>query len=239
MKRQILSAAAFAAVAACGGSDTGSEPAGAEDEVAAVAEAPAMLPNGIPAYGDFDPATGIEREESEGARHEVAYLSPGSIADIFEFYRRHYRDAGHEIPEGGVDFGSDDPAFGGYVQLFDQGERLMVHVSPKAGSGGYDLSENLGDGFPAYPGLSEDEYDVRPRSNGSRLVIFRISNGPDAALEVLDFYREAGREAGYEERGLSLAARSEAERIEINITDTNDGAERRVMARSTDRSGGR
>lgn len=234
MKKIILSAAAFAALAAC--SDSGGEQAETGDEAAVAAPALTALPNGIPAFGDFDPATGVEREETEGKRHEVAYLSAGEVADIFDFYRRHYGEAGYEIYEGGATFKADDPTYGGYVQLFDQGERLMVHVSPKAGSGGYNLSENLGDGFPAYPGVPEEEYDVNPRPDGSRLVIFRLPNSPDTALEVLNFYREGAREAGFEERNLNLAARNDAERVNINVIDINDGAERRVVTRSTDRS---
>lgn len=223
MKKTILAATAFVALAACGGGEDSGAGETAETE-APETEAPTMLANGAPAFGEVADGD-IERDEAEGARHEIAYLSGGSLAEIVAFYSDYYAEAGYEIYEGGVTFRAEDRDYGGYVQVYDQGEQIMVHVSPNVGSGSYDLAENLGDGFPVYPGVPAEGYDVRPRSNGSRLVIFRLVA---EASDVLDFYREAGAEAGFEESNASIAARTDGERVRIGVFD--NGERRRVVA---------
>ncbi|MBC2776581.1 hypothetical protein [Parasphingopyxis marina] len=228
MKKHFLAAAALAALTACGGG----EQAATTEAEAPETEAPEMLANGAPAFGSVA-AEDIERDETASNRREIAYLSDGSVADIAAFYRAYFGDTGYEIYEGGANFRAEDRDYGGYVQLFDEGERMMVHVSPNVGSGSYDLSENLGDGFPVYPGVPETDYDVNPRPSGSRLVIFRVAADP---LDILDFYREAAREAGFEEHNISLAARSEGERVKVGIYNT--GERRRVVATVTDLNGG-
>ncbi len=214
MKKIALMMLAPIVLAGCGGgTGEGGDDAPAASDVA--------LANGMPTVEGFEESdVSGDRKTEANKMHEVTYVADGSVEDVFDFYKAHYTEAGFGPKNTYINFAAEDPDYGGYVQVFSESDEVMVHVSPNKGSGEYSATTQLGDGFPLYEGVAEEDYDIRPRSSGSRMVIFR----PDAdPADIAAFYRAAGEEEGFALRSVTYSAGNDKESIKVNIVDQDEG----------------
>lgn len=213
MRKTLMASLLALSVAACGGE-------AGEGEVQEAAET--ALANGMPAIAGFEEGdvTGEETEQ-DNAKHDVTYATDSGVAEAFDFYREHYAGKGYEPSSIYINFRAEDTDYGGYVQVHADRDPVMVHVSPNKGSGSFSATTQLGDGFPLYPGVEADGYDINERSSGSRLVIFRIAEDP---YKIFEFYRDAGVSEGFEIRDITFSANSDAERVRIGIYSEEEGS---------------
>ncbi|MEP0189094.1 MAG: hypothetical protein ABJP70_04565 [Erythrobacter sp.] len=215
MKKIALMMLAPIALAGCGGeaSEGGDDAAPAGSDI--------VLANGMPTVEGFEEGdvSGDRKTEANGM-HEVTYIADGSVADVFDFYKAHYSSAGLGPKNTTINFSAEDTDYGGYVSVFSETDDIMVHVSPRKGSGEFSASTQLGDGFPIYEGVAEGDYDIRPRSDGSRMVIFR----PDAdPADIAAFYRAAGEKEGFELKSVTYSAGNDTENVKIGIIGQDEG----------------
>lgn len=211
-------------LAGCGGETADGEAAG---DAATVAEA-AKLASGIPAYPGFAESDVTQDEtDSESGKREITYTASGTPEEVYEFYKAYYGDAGYDLTNAMVTYDSDKPGYGGYVQVFNETAQVMVHASPDKGSGQYSLTTQLGDGFPLYDGVPPSDYEVNERSNGSRLVIFRVKDDP---AKILEFYRDAGVASGLGIKQLYLRVANPSETVMIYANQNDTGSSVRTVA---------
>ncbi len=211
MKKIMLMALAPVVLAGCGGGEGDDAPAASD----------IALANGMPTVEGFEEGdVSGDRKTEANKMHEVTYMADGTVGEIFDFYKAHYTEAGLGPKNTTINFSAEDSSYGGYVQIFSESDEIMVHVSPKKGSGEFSATTQLGDGFPLYEGVAEGDYDIRPRSDGSRMVIFR----PDAdPAEIAEFYRAAGEKEGFELRSITYSAGNDTDNIKVGIISQDEG----------------
>lgn len=212
MKKIALMALAPIVLAGCGG-EAGEADAPEASEV--------TLANGMPTMAGFEESdvTG-EQTNDANKMHEVTYMADGTVEEVFDFYKAHYSEAGLGPKNTTINFTAEDTDYGGYVQVFSETEDIMVHVSPRKGSGEFSATTQLGDGFPLYEGVAESDYEIRPRPDGSRMVIFRPKADP---AEIAQFYREAGLKEGLELKSVTYQAGNDDARIKVGIIGQDEG----------------